>query len=122
STYGVMGLEVIDTDGDGRAEIIAGIGMNASSGPMFNYSATGTNGLFTGWTAKGGTVGPPYYATSYGVAVGDFAGNGTQQAAVIMSGSPNYSNLQAFAVFSGSGLGTKTAFSSNGNMAKACAT
>jgi hypothetical protein len=88
---------------------------------MFSYSATGTNGLFTGWSSKGGTVGPPYYATAYDVAIGDFAGISSPQAAVIMSGSPNYSNFQAYALFSGSGLNTKTSFTSNAVMGKGCA-
>ena len=64
NTYGVNSIVCVDSDGDGRAEVAAGVGMNPSSGPMLNLSATSAGGSSVRgrrWGARSGlrTTGAP---------------------------------------------------------------
>jgi hypothetical protein len=109
NSYGVLTISTIDSDGNGRDEVAAGIGMNPSSGPMFNWSDVTTSGLCTGWQARGGTVTAPAYATANALIVGDFNGIGQRnQLIALMSGSPNYApgNSRIVKMFSGASLNT----------------
>lgn len=107
-SYGVLSLQALDADGDGRAEIAAGCGLSLSAGPAFNFTTLSSTGLFNGWSARGGTINPPIYSSTTGTAVGDFLGIGTKQLAAVTSGSPNYSNYQVFRIYSGADLSATT--------------
>jgi hypothetical protein len=110
ATYGIQSLCAVDTDGDGRAEIVAGQGLNqAGTGPVFNYSALTTGAFFVGWAARG-TITSPLYASMDGCAVGDFLGTGIPTVVTSFSGSPNYApgNFRLLSLWSGSGLTTQT--------------
>jgi hypothetical protein len=110
-TYGVTSLTCVDSDGNGRSEVAAGQGLNQSGqGPVLNHSDTASNGLFQGWTARGGPVTSPLYASTTGMITGDFLGTGGQSVVAIMTGSPNYSpgNFRYLSIFSGAGLLTET--------------
>jgi hypothetical protein len=112
NSYGVLNVCTIDSDGNGRSEVCAGVGMNPSSGPMFNWADVSSTGSFTGWSARGGTVTSPAYATANALIPGDFNGVGTpNQLVVLMSGSPNYApgNARVMKLFTGGTLSTVTA-------------
>jgi hypothetical protein len=119
NTYGVNGLTSLDTDGDGRAEVCAGIGMNPYSGPIFSYSALSSSAFFTGWTGRGGSITSPGYGSATTSLInGDFTGNGTPAVVACLTGSPNYSNLRFLAMFTGSGLATMVSLPSPSNVIK----
>ena len=119
--YGVISLAAADSDGDGRAEIIAGQGMgNYTSSNSCAYSSTNASAFFNGWTVRGPVVASPYYASTTGVTAGDFLGTGTKQIAVFMSGS-TYNPLQIAFLFSGSGYNTYTQIAAPTVRAKCCA-
>jgi hypothetical protein len=109
-TWGVTSLVAADSDGDGRAEIAAGQGLNyAGTGPLFNYSATTSSGTFSGWSTRG-AISSPLYASTTGMIAGDFLGTGSTSIVAIMTGSPNYSpgNFRYLAIYSGSSLSSQT--------------
>jgi hypothetical protein len=123
-TYGVISLAAGDSDGDGRAEVIAGVGMGdyINSTPCA-YSATSSTGFFTGWAVRGplmnGNGINPYYASSTGITAGDFLGIGSKQVMVFTSGS-TYSVYQVTHLFSGAGYNTATKWPSTATRAKCC--
>ena len=123
-TYGVISLASGDSDGDGRGEIIAGVGMGDyvnSAGCA--YSSTSSTGFFNGWAARGpimnGNGINPYYASSTGITAGDFLGIGSKQIMVFTSGS-TYSPYQVTYLYSGSGYNTATKWPSTQARAKCC--
>jgi hypothetical protein len=118
NTYGVLSIAAIDTNGDGRHEVAAGIGMYPYTGPPLNFSATNTSGTFSGWSPKGGTLNGPYYGSTTGMAVGDFLGNGGQQLVTATSGSPNYNNTQIVQLHSGTDIATVQAMPAVGACTK----
>ena len=80
-----------DSDGDGRDEICAGVGMGyVYQGPLFNYNALNTDGGFSTWVARGSVTNPYYYGTTTGMVAGDFQGTGVPSVIGVMSGAPNY--------------------------------
>src|SRR5204863_8167847 len=107
-TYGVPSIVAVDTDGDGRAEIASGIGMNSYTGGLFNYSAMTSGGAFSGWASRG--TANAGYSTTPGIGVGDFLGNGTTQIVTVSTIAPPYGNIQQIIVWSGSGFTTSFAF------------
>jgi hypothetical protein len=121
TTYGVVTQVMVDSNNDGRMEIAAGIGCNGgSTGPVFNYSDTSANGLFTGWGTRGTVpTGQPYYGSTTAMAVGDFLGVGTQSLVTLHSGSPGYSNYQVYQLHSGSQLNSVTTFTTPALVGKA---
>lgn len=120
-TYGVLSLQAIDADGDGRSEIAAGYGLSISAGPAVNFTTLTSTGAFTGWSPVGGALNPPLYSSTTGTAVGDFLGLGTPQFAAVTSGSPYYSNYQVFRIYSGAGLGTIATLPAPGSAGKCLA-
>ena len=108
NTYGIVSLCTVDSDGNGRTEIAAGVGMNPSTGPMFNWTDVTSSGNISGWTSRGATIGPnPYYASATAMIAGDFLGVGKpSQVISFMSGSPSYSNYRVLKMFSGPSLTT----------------
>jgi hypothetical protein len=124
-TYGVISLAAADSDGDGRAEVLAGVCMGdyVYSTPCA-YSATNASALFTGWSVRGpimnGNGINPYYASSTGMCAGDFLGIGSKQIMVFTSGSPSWSNYTVTHLFSGSGFNTATKWPSVSTPAKCC--
>ena len=118
NTYGVISLACADTDGNGRDEVVAGVGMNPYSGPLANAASTASNGLFGTWSARGGTITTPGYGSTTAVVAGDFLGTGSPCVLTAMTGSPNYSNARAFAMFSGSGFATQTTLSAPSSVSK----
>ena len=118
NTYGVISLACVDSDGNGRDEILAGVGMNPYSGPLANHNVPASNGLFGTWVNKGVTTTNPGYGSTTAVITGDFLGNGSPCVLTAMSGSPTYSNARYFAMFSGSGLATQTTLGSPSSFSK----
>jgi len=91
-SYGVVTLVAADSDGDGRDEICAGVGMGyAYQGPLFHYNAMNSDGTFSTWVPRGTVTNPSHYGTTTGLVAGDFEGSGTPTVLGIMSGAPNYS-------------------------------
>jgi hypothetical protein len=118
NTYGVNTLTCVDSDGDGRSEVAAGVGKNPYSGPMLNYSVLSTSGLFGSWATRGGSITSPGYGSTTGMATGDFLGNGTTSVVVAMTGAPSYSNIRRLALYSGAGLSTEKLLAAPGSVSK----
>lgn len=119
NTYGVLSVETIDADSDGRAELVAGVGMNPYTGPAVNVTTLTSSGtMSSGFSARGGTMGPPYYGSTNGLAKGDFLGNGGVQLVHAHSGSPTYSNIQTCRILSGSTLGSELTLAAPGVFCK----
>jgi hypothetical protein len=105
NTYGVISLACVDVDGNGRSEVVAGVGMNPITGPIANLATTTTAGAFGTWTPASPTISSPLYGSTTGVAVGDFLGLGRpSQVVAFHNGSPNYSNGRVLRIQSGAGL------------------
>jgi hypothetical protein len=124
-TYGVISVAAADSDGNGRAELLAGVCMGdyVYSTPCA-YSSTNPSALFDGWSVRGPVMNGnginPYYASSTGMAAGDFLGIGSKQIMVFTSGSPAWSNYTVTHLFSGSGFNTATKWPSVTTPAKCC--
>ena len=108
---GVIGMACIDSDGNGRDEIAAGVGMgNFTSSPPLNFAPTTASGTFGTWSSPGTAVSPPYYGSTTSVAVADFLGNGTLQA--ITTHSSTYSTpARILSMYSGANLTSQTSIS-----------
>jgi hypothetical protein len=75
-TNGVMTLACGDFSGDGRADVVAGTGWNAPSGPAIRFSTTNSDGTMgTSW-ANGPATTYSWMCTT-GVIAGDFWGSGS---------------------------------------------
>jgi hypothetical protein len=112
NNYGVLCSAAVDSDGDGRTEVLVGVGMNPFSGPMMRYTQVTTTGLFSSWETRGGTITSPGYGSVTGLVSGDFTGTGQAAVIALMSGAPNYSNFRRVDMFTGSGLNTQTTLAS----------
>ncbi len=120
NSYGVVALAATDTDGDGRDEVVAGVGMGYDyQGPLFNYNVTTSTGDFSGWQRRGTVLTPYYYGTTTAVATGDFNGTGSKDMIGVMVGAPNYIGGQSFFMFSGAGLTSSVQLSNPGGDTKA---
>jgi hypothetical protein len=118
TTYGVPSIVCVDTDGDGRAELCAGIGMNSYTGGIFNYSAMGVTGTINGFSSRGtATAG---YSTTPGIGVGDFLGLGSNQIATMSTIAPPYGAPGQAFVFSGSGMNNVLSLATPGALVKSC--
>jgi hypothetical protein len=122
NSYGVLALQLVDTDGDGRTEVAAGIGMNPFSGPMFKYASPTSTGVLSTWAARGGTITSPGYGSVTGIVPGDFLGNGTPAVVCLMSGAPSYSNFRRVDQFTGSGLSSQSTLANPPGAVMKCGT
>jgi len=107
SNYGVPSLCSADSDGDGREEICAGVGfVSGTNGAMFKYGALNADATFTSWVARG-SIGGTYYASTLGLASGDFEGTGTPTVLGVQSGLySTYYPVPQLRLFSGTGFST----------------
>lgn len=119
STYGVLAVEALDADSDGRSELVAGAGIGVSTGPAVRVTTlTSTGTSSSGFSPRGSTINPPLYGSTNGLAKGDFLGNGGVQLVHAYSGTPTYSNIQTVRILSGTTLGTETTLTSPGAFCK----
>ena len=107
--WGVQSMTSVDTDNDGRGEIVAGTGLNqAGTGPVFYYTSPTSTAGFGTWLARG-AITSPLYAELHGCAVGDFLGNNSRQVVTAFTGSPGYApgNFRLVSLWSGSAVATQ---------------
>lgn len=118
NTNGVARLCAVDSDGDGRDEVCAGIGCNPYSGPIFNYNPVNADASFGTWAGRGGSITSPGYGVTTAVIAGDFLGTGTPAVLAVMAGAPSYNNTQALRLFSGASLSTMVSLPSPSSTTK----
>jgi hypothetical protein len=115
ASSGVVANTVVDFDGDGRQDVVAGTGF-ASSGAMFRRSSTQASGAFGTWIS--GPNAPSSYAGCTALAAGNYYGDGRPAIVLNYSQDPSDGGGRALYVFSGSGLATQTTLTAPATLGK----
>ncbi len=107
--FGAVTVECLDVNGDGRSDVVAGLGcdMNGTTSTLYFLSLTQANGTFGPWAARG-TPGGAFgwgYSDTTGLRAGDFLGNGTPAFVLSHNQDVNDGGARLVALLSGSSLG-----------------
>ena len=120
-THGVVSLALVDYDGDGRQDTVAGSGFNedaksSGSGPFFRRASAQSSGAFGTWFPAPNVS--PTFADVTAVLAGNFFGDGRPAVVVNVSQDPADGNQKQLAVFSGVNLATQGSLTAPSSLGK----